>query len=151
MTSNVGSASIFDLAAKDPKRAREEALEALRAVFRPEFLNRVDDIIMFRPLEKKQIERIIDLQLEHVTALLAERKITLKLSASARELLLEEGYDPVYGARPLKRAIQRLIQDPLALQILDGKVMPGEHLLVEADKSGEAMKFSREKAKAGGA
>jgi ATP-dependent Clp protease ATP-binding subunit ClpB len=151
MTSNVGSASIFELAAKDPKRAREEALEALRAVFRPEFLNRVDDIIMFRPLDKKQIERIIDLQLDHVTALLAERKITLKLSPSARELLLEEGYDPVYGARPLKRAIQRLIQDPLALQILDGKVLPGEHLLVEAEKSGEEMKFTREKAKAGGA
>ena len=78
MTSNVGSAAIFDLAAKDPKRAREEALEALRAVFRPEFLNRVDDIIMFRPLEKKQIEKIIDLQLAQVTALLADRKIVLR-------------------------------------------------------------------------
>jgi len=151
MTSNVGSAAIFELAAKDPKRARAEALEALRAVFRPEFLNRVDDIIMFRPLEKKQIDRIIDLQMEHVSALLAERKITLKLAPSAREVLLQEGYDPVYGARPLKRAIQRLIQDPLALQILDGKVLPGEEVLVEADKSGETMKFTRAVKKAGAA
>jgi ATP-dependent Clp protease ATP-binding subunit ClpB len=151
MTSNVGSAAIFDLAAKDPKRAREEALEALRAVFRPEFLNRVDDIIMFRPLEKKQIEKIIDLQLAQVTALLADRKIVLRLTPSARELLLKEGYDPVYGARPLKRAIQRLIQDSLALQILDGKILPGDHVLVDADKSGEEMKFTREVAKAGAA
>ncbi len=151
MTSNVGSAAIFDLAAKDPKRAREEAMEALRAVFRPEFLNRVDDIIMFRPLDKKQIERIIDLQMAQVTALLAERKIVLKLTASARELLLQEGYDPVYGARPLKRAIQRLIQDPLALKILDGKILPGDQVAVEADKSGEGMKFTREAAKAGAA
>jgi ATP-dependent Clp protease ATP-binding subunit ClpB len=149
MTSNVGSASIFDLAAKDPKRAREEAIEALRAVFRPEFLNRVDDIIMLRPLEKKQIEKIIDLQLAQVTALLADRKIVLRLTPSARELLLKEGYDPVYGARPLKRAIQRLIQDSLALQILDGKILPGDHVLVDADKSGEGMKFTREVAKAG--
>ncbi len=151
MTSNVGSASIFELSEKDPKRAREEALEALRAIFRPEFLNRVDDIILFHPLGKKEIERIIAIQLAHVTALLAERKITLKLSKSARELLLREGYDPVYGARPLKRAIQRLIQDPLALQILDAKVRPGDEVLVEADSSGEAMAFTRETAKVGAA
>jgi ATP-dependent Clp protease ATP-binding subunit ClpB len=151
MTSNVGSASIFELSEKDPKRAREEAMEALRTIFRPEFLNRVDDIILFHPLGKKEIERIIAIQLAHVTALLAERKITLKLSKSARELLLREGYDPVYGARPLKRAIQRLIQDPLALQILDAKVRPGDEVLVEADSSGEAMAFTRETAKAGAA
>jgi ATP-dependent Clp protease ATP-binding subunit ClpB len=149
MTSNVGSAAIFDLAAKDPKKAREEGLEALRAVFRPEFLNRVDDIIMFRPLAKPQIERIIDLQLAHVSALLAERKITLRLTKSARELLLKEGYDPVYGARPMKRAIQRLIQDPLALQILDGRILPGETILVDAEKGADEMEFKRENAKAG--
>ncbi|MGB9402527.1 MAG: ATP-dependent chaperone ClpB [Candidatus Acidiferrales bacterium] len=151
MTSNVGSASIFSLAEKDPKRAREEGLEALRAIFRPEFLNRVDDIILFHPLAKKEIERIIDMQLAHVTALLAERKITLKLTAPARELLLREGYDPVYGARPLKRAIQRYIQDPLALQILDGQILPGDAVQVTVDKSGEAMKFTKETAKAGAA
>jgi ATP-dependent Clp protease ATP-binding subunit ClpB len=151
MTSNVGAASIFELAAKEPKRAREEAMEALRAIFRPEFLNRVDDIVMFRPLAKPQIERIIDLQLANVAALLAERKITLRLTAKARELILKDGYDPVYGARPLKRAIQRLIQDPLALQILDGKIRPGEMIVVDADKNGEAMKFGREIAEAGAA
>ena len=151
MTSNVGSASIFSLAEKDPKRAREEGLEALRAIFRPEFLNRVDDIILFHPLAKKEIERIIDMQLAHVTALLAERKITLKLTAPARELLLREGYDPVYGARPLKRAIQRYIQDPLALQILDGQILPGDAVQVTVDKSGEAMNFTKETAKAGAA
>jgi len=151
MTSNVGAVSIFELAEKDPKRAREEALEALRAIFRPEFLNRVDDIILFHPLSKKEIEKIIDFQLANIIGLLVERKITLKLSKSARELLLREGYDPVYGARPLKRAIQRLIQDPLAMQILDSKVLPGETVLVEADSSGEAMAFKRETAKAGAA
>ena len=126
-------------------------MEALRAIFRPEFLNRVDDIVMFRPLAKPQIERIIDLQLANVAALLAERKITLRLTAKARELILKDGYDPVYGARPLKRAIQRLIQDPLALQILDGKIRPGEMIVVDADKNGEAMKFGREIAEAGAA
>jgi ATP-dependent Clp protease ATP-binding subunit ClpB len=151
MTSNVGSASIFELSEKDPKRAREEALEALRAIFRPEFLNRVDDIILFHPLAKKEIEKIIDFQLARLVGMLVERKITLKLSKSARELLLREGYDPVYGARPLKRAIQRLIQDPLAMQILDSKVLPGETVVVEADSSGEAMTFRRETAKAGAA
>jgi ATP-dependent Clp protease ATP-binding subunit ClpB len=151
MTSNVGSASIFQLAEKDPKRAHEEAMEALRAVFRPEFLNRVDDIIMFHPLGKDQIGKILNLQLAHVSALLAPRGITLKLSTSARDLLLREGYDPVYGARPLKRAIQRLVQDPLALRILDGQVHNGEIVSVEADPSGDKMKFRPEAAKVGAA
>jgi ATP-dependent Clp protease ATP-binding subunit ClpB len=151
MTSNVGSASIFQLAEKDPKRAHEEAMEALRAVFRPEFLNRVDDIIMFRPLGKDQIGKIVDLQLAHVSALLAPRGITLKLSSSARDLLLREGYDPVYGARPLKRAIQRLVQDPLALRILDGQIHNGETVSVDADPSGDKMQFRPEAAKVGAA
>jgi len=149
MTSNVGSASIFQLAERDPKRAHEEAMEALRAVFRPEFLNRVDDIIMFRPLGKDQIGKIVDLQLAHVSTLLAPRGITLKLSSSARDLLLREGYDPVYGARPLKRAIQRLVQDPLALRILDGQIHNGETVSVDADPSGDKMQFRPEAAKVG--
>jgi ATP-dependent Clp protease ATP-binding subunit ClpB len=151
MTSNVGAASIFELAEKNPKKAREEAMEALRAIFRPEFLNRVDDIVMFRPLGKAQIEKIIDLQLEHVTRLLSERKITLKLTAKARELLLREGYDPIYGARPLKRAIQRLIQDPLAMQILDAQIRPGDEVVVDADPKTEEMRFTKAGAKAGAA
>jgi ATP-dependent Clp protease ATP-binding subunit ClpB len=143
MTSNVGAASIFELAAKNPKLAREQAMEALRQLFRPEFLNRVDDIVMFKPLGKEQLESIVDLQMEHLAALAAERKITITLTAGARDLLLREGYDPVYGARPLKRAIQRLIQDPLAMQILDAKVLPGETVVVDARKGAEEMTFKR--------
>ena len=101
-------------------------MAALRELFRPEFLNRIDDIVMFQPLGKDQIEHIIDLQMQHVVKLLAERKITLKLTPAAKTLLFREGYDPAYGARPMKRAIQRLIQDPLALKLLDGEVQPGD-------------------------
>ena len=143
MTSNVGAASIFELAAKDPKLAREQAMEALRQLFRPEFLNRVDDIVMFKPLGKEQLESIVDLQMAHLAALAAERKITITLTAGARNLLLREGYDPVYGARPLKRAIQRLIQDPLAMQILDAQVLPGDTVVVDARKGDEEMTFKR--------
>jgi ATP-dependent Clp protease ATP-binding subunit ClpB len=151
MTSNVGSAAIFELAEKDPKKAREQAMAALREVFRPEFLNRVDDIVLFRPLGKEQIERIVELQMRQVVKLLAARQVTLKLTAAARKLLFSEGYDPEYGARPMKRAIQRLIQDPLALKILDDEVRPGDEVVVDADSKGEQMKFTSEKAKAGAA
>jgi ATP-dependent Clp protease ATP-binding subunit ClpB len=147
MTSNVGSSSIFELVAKEPKRARDEAFEALRGVFRPEFLNRVDDIVLFQPLGKDQLERIVELQLAQVEKLVAERQITLNLTQSARELLLREGYDPAYGARPLKRAIQRLVQDPLAMRILDGDVLPGDHVQVDADSKTGEMKFTRRGAK----
>ncbi|MGH9771559.1 MAG: AAA family ATPase, partial [Candidatus Acidiferrales bacterium] len=151
MTSNVGSTAIFELADKDPKKAREMAMGALRELFRPEFLNRIDDIVMFSPLGKQQIERIVELQMKHVTQLLADRKVTLHLTAAAKTLLFREGYDPAYGARPMKRAIQRLIQDPLALKILDGEVRPGDEMKVDADSKGEAMIFQRETAKAGAA
>jgi ATP-dependent Clp protease ATP-binding subunit ClpB len=146
MTSNAGSSAIFDLAAKDPKKAREQAMSALRELFRPEFLNRIDDIVMFSPLAKGQIERIIDLQLADVKKRLAERKIEIELTPAAKALLLREGYDPAYGARPMKRAIQRLIQDPLAMRILDGQVRPGESVLIDAD--GDEMKFGAEAVKA---
>jgi ATP-dependent Clp protease ATP-binding subunit ClpB len=147
MTSNVGSTAIFELAAKDPEQARKEAMDALRAVFRPEFLNRIDEIVMFNPLGKEQLERIVDLLLKSVEKLLAERQITLELTPSAKTLLLAEGYDPAYGARPLRRAIQRLVQDPLALQILEGAVKPGEHVVVDRDGEKDVMKFRRAEAK----
>jgi ATP-dependent Clp protease ATP-binding subunit ClpB len=151
MTSNVGSTAIFELADSNPKKAREEAMAALRELFRPEFLNRIDDIVLFRPLGKDQIDRIVDLQLQHVIHLLQQRQITLRLTAAAKELLFHEGFDPAYGARPMKRAIQKLIQDPLALKILDGAVHAGDRVLVDADaKSGE-MKFSHDAVKAGAA
>jgi len=146
MTSNVGSTAIFELSEKDPKKARELAMGALRELFRPEFLNRIDDIVMFSPLGKQQIERIVDLQLRNVIKLLAERGIGLRLTPAAKSLLFREGYDPAYGARPMKRAIQRLIQDPLALKILDAEVHPGDEVSVDADSSDDAMRFEREPA-----
>ena len=151
MTSNVGSTAIFELAGKDPKKARDEAMGALREMFRPEFLNRIDDIVMFSPLGEKQIERIIELQLSSFMKRLAEKKVTLHLTAAAKALLFREGYDPAYGARPMKRAIQRLIQDPLALKILDGEVRPGDEVAVDADAKTGEMKFERETVKAGAA
>ena len=151
MTSNVGSSAIFDLAASDPKRARTQAMEALRQTFRPEFLNRVDDIVLFLPLGKEQLQHIVDMQLVQVSKLLEGKHVTLKMTPAARELLLREGYDPAYGARPLRRAIQRMIQDPLALEILDGKVLPGDELIVDADAKTGEMRFKREKMSAGAA
>jgi ATP-dependent Clp protease ATP-binding subunit ClpB len=151
MTSNVGSTAIFELADKDPKKAREEAMSALRELFRPEFLNRIDDIILFKPLGKDQIDTIVDLQMQHVTKLLAERQIGLHLTAAAKALLFREGYDPAYGARPMKRAIQKLIQDPLALRILDGEVHNGDEVLVDADQKTSEMVFKKEAMKAGAA
>ena len=143
MTSNVGSTAIFELAGKDPERARKKAMEALRQSFRPEFINRIDEIVIFNPLGKEQLERIIRLLLKDVERLLGERQITLEISPAATELILREGYDPAYGARPLRRAIQRLVQDPLAMQILEGAILPGDHVRVDRDGSKDAMRFER--------
>jgi ATP-dependent Clp protease ATP-binding subunit ClpB len=151
MTSNVGSSAIFELAEKDPKRARTEAMEALRQIFRPEFLNRVDDIVIFLPLGQEQLDHIVDLQIAQVSKLLEGKRVSLRLSPAARELLLREGYDAAYGARPLRRAIQRLVQDPLAMDILDGKILPGDNVLVDADPTTGEMRFERQKPKAGAA
>jgi ATP-dependent Clp protease ATP-binding subunit ClpB len=147
MTSNVGSTAIFELAHRDPERARKEAMEALRAAFRPEFINRIDDIVIFNPLGKEQLERIVELLLRGVEHLLAERQITLELTPAAKELLVREGYDPAFGARPLRRTIQRLVQDPLAMHILEGKVLPGDHVRVDCDAQKDAMRFERVQSK----
>jgi len=143
MTSNVGSTAIFELAGKDPERARKEAMEALRQSFRPEFINRIDEIVIFNPLGKEQLERIVHLLLRDVERLLAERQITLDITPAATELILREGYDPAFGARPLRRAIQRLVQNPLAMQILEGAVLPGDHVRVDRDGNKDAMRFER--------
>jgi ATP-dependent Clp protease ATP-binding subunit ClpB len=147
MTSNVGSTAIFELAGKEPARARKEAMEALRASFRPEFINRIDEIVIFNPLGKEQLARIVVLLLKDVEKLLSDRQITLELKPAATELLLSEGYDPAYGARPLRRTIQRLIQDPLALEILNGAILPGDHIRVDRDGKKDAMTFERVPAK----
>src|SRR6202171_1702133 len=143
MTSNVGSTAIFELSTKDPERARKEAMEALRATFRPEFINRIDEIVMFNPLGKEHLERIVGLLLQGVEKLLAERQVKLELTPAAKELLVREGYDPAFGARPLRRTIQRMIQDPLAMQILEGKVLPGDHVRVDREGQKDAMRFER--------
>jgi ATP-dependent Clp protease ATP-binding subunit ClpB len=111
--------------------------DALRAHFKPEFLNRIDDIIIFKPLGKEEIAKIIDIQLEALRGHLADRKITLELSAAARDALFKEGYDPAFGARPLKRAIQKLLADPLALRILEGDIQAGDHVVADVNRDGE--------------
>jgi ATP-dependent Clp protease ATP-binding subunit ClpB len=122
-------------------------MEALRASFRPEFINRIDEIVIFNPLGKDQLGKIVGLLLKGVEKLLAERQITLEITPAANEVLLREGYDPAYGARPLRRTLQRMIQDPLAMQILEGKVLPGDHIVVDRDGKSDAMKFERRPAK----
>ncbi len=142
MTSNIGSSYLIDLSSPDKiAEAHKMVMEALRASFKPEFLNRVDDILIFNPLGKEQLSKIVELRLEDLRKLLADRKISLEMTPAARELVFTEGYDPNYGARPLKRAIQRLIQDPLALKILDGEVLHGDHLVVDADKREHKLTF----------
>jgi ATP-dependent Clp protease ATP-binding subunit ClpB len=144
MTSNIGSTYLQAenmRSADDFARATELVMTALHGHFKPEFLNRVDDIIVFTPLGKEQLVKIIDLRLEDLRRLLAERKISIELTDAAKELLFTEGYDPNFGARPLKRAIQKLIQDPLALKILDGEVLHGDHVVADADKRSGKIKF----------
>jgi ATP-dependent Clp protease ATP-binding subunit ClpB len=146
MTSNIGSEYLSAEALRTPEEfesARRQVMNALQGHFRPEFLNRVDDVIIFNPLGKEQLSKIIELRLEDLRRLLAERKISLELTDAAKEMLFSEGYDPAYGARPLKRAIQRMIQDPLALKILDGEVLHGDHVVVDAREHKMTFNVSR--------
>ena len=143
MTSNLGSREI-QAAEGDEKQVREAVLQELRLNFKPEFLNRVDDIVIFHQLSQQQIGTIIDVQLERFKTMLAERNITLVLEPSAKELLMREGYDPSYGARPLKRAIQSLIQNPLAVKLLQGEILPGQTVRLSA--SGDTMEFKTDAA-----
>ena len=139
MTSNLGSREIQSVQ-DDDKQVREAVLMVLRDHFKPEFLNRVDDIVVFKQLGKEQIAEIIDVQLDRLRKTLEERGITIELDQSAKDLLVQEGYDPVYGARPLKRAIQTLIQNPLAVKLLQGEIGSGQIVRVSAE--GGEMKFT---------
>jgi ATP-dependent Clp protease ATP-binding subunit ClpB len=145
MTSNLGSREI-QAAEGDEKQVREAVLQELRSQFKPEFLNRVDDVVIFHQLSREQIGQIIDVQLERLREMLRERNIFMVLDKSARELLAREGYDPSYGARPLKRAIQTLIQNPLAVKLLRGEILPGQTIKISA--SGDKMEFQTEAAAA---
>jgi ATP-dependent Clp protease ATP-binding subunit ClpB len=140
MTSNLGSQYIQELAAKDRKEMERSVTAALRESFKPEFLNRIDETIIFNNLGREQIAAIVDIQLKRLRKNLANRKISLELTESAKALIAEKGYDPVYGARPLKRTIQRLIQDPLAVRILGGEFKEGDQIKVNSD--GDELIFS---------
>src|SRR5215203_941496 len=143
MTSNLGSREIQSSALVDTP-VQEMVLGILRNHFKPEFLNRVDDIVIFHQLTREQIGDIIEIQLERLRRMLAERDMHLVLDDSAKQLLSREGYDPLYGARPLKRAIQTLIQNPLASKLLRGEILPGQTVRVSAD--GDQMQFTAENA-----
>jgi len=135
MTSNIGSQFLHEISDREKLEAR--VMEELRRYFRPEFLNRLDDIIFFRALTLEDIERIVDIQLDRVRQLLEERKISLELTPEAKKQLAREGFDPIYGARPLRRVLQRRIQDALARQILEGKIRDGDKVIVDAGTDGE--------------
>ena len=143
MTSNVGSQYIRDLAGDDDA-VREQVTRALNQHFRPEFLNRIDEVVIFHSLTREHLAQIVDIQLERLQTLLAERHITLELTGDAKHRLAEEGYDPVYGARPLKRVIQRRVQDPLALKLLQSEFLDGDAIRVDA-QDGELI-FRQEEA-----
>jgi ATP-dependent Clp protease ATP-binding subunit ClpB len=144
MTSNLGAAFLAGEALKterDFDMARESVMRTLREHFRPEFLNRVDDIVIFRPLGAAQMSQILDLRLAEISRLLEDRQISLELTEPARQLILAAGSDAAYGARPLKRALQRMIQDPLAIKILDGEVLHGAHVRIGADRNSNHLVF----------
>jgi ATP-dependent Clp protease ATP-binding subunit ClpB len=152
MTSNIGSQYLAESAlnAADgveiPEGTRRQVLEELRQQFRPEFLNRVDEIIFFHPLGRGHIKQIIDIQLRGLMKRLEDRKIHVALTDGARELLVREGYDPTYGARPLKRAIQRRVLDPLAVRVLEGEFGEGDAVAVDVATGGEALSFEKQQA-----
>jgi ATP-dependent Clp protease ATP-binding subunit ClpB len=147
MTSNIGSPLILEQSARmrDPGvRAEVETLvmQEMRRTFRPEFLNRVDDIIVFRPLDVDDLKRIVEIQLGRVREMLAERKLALRITDAAKDLVSEEGYDPAYGARPLKRAIQRFVQNPLAIELLEGRFEEGDTIEVDRKPGAARLTFS---------
>ena len=143
MTSNIGSQFLAELSESSERDEMERrVLDALRAHFKPEFLNRIDDVILYHQLDRSQIGTISQIQLERVQGLLAERRITLEVSPEAMNLVADRGYDPQYGARPLKRTIQSMIQDPLATQLLEGRYPEGSTIQVELNATGDGLAFS---------
>jgi len=149
MTSNVGSQYIHDFQHGTKTPSEEEAMrqaveQELHRSFRPEFLNRIDDVIIFQALSFDDIKRIVAIQLDRLVALLGEKRLAIDLTDAAKELLARDGFDPAFGARPLKRAIQKLVIDPLAIRILEGEISPGETVYVDVAPGGERLTMSRE-------
>ena len=143
MTSNIGSQYINDPALNDTQRS-ERAMNALRQAFPPEFLNRVDEIVAFHSLSRADLGKIVEIQLRRLSKMLAERGLTLRLTDRARAFLADAGYDPTYGARPLKRAIQGHVQDPLALALLEGKFQRGDAITADLDAEHGRIVFEEE-------
>jgi ATP-dependent Clp protease ATP-binding subunit ClpB len=144
MTSNLGAALLAGEALKtehDFDMARESVMRTLREHFRPEFLNRVDDIVIYKALGNAQLSQILELRLNEVRKLLEDRAISFELTEPARQLILTAGSDTAYGARPLKRALQRMVQDPLAIKILDGEVLHGAHVKIDVDRKSNQLVF----------
>jgi ATP-dependent Clp protease ATP-binding subunit ClpB len=137
MTSNLGSQILLEIGERNREEAERRVLELMRQTFKPEFLNRLDDVIVFRPLSREDLRGIVDLQLARVAKLLAERGLRLDVSEAAKAALVEEGYDPVYGARPLKRVIQRRLQNPLALAVLEGEYSEGDNVRADVGRDGQ--------------
>jgi ATP-dependent Clp protease ATP-binding subunit ClpB len=145
MTSNVASDVIQEMAERDDPKMKDRLMDALRRTFRPEFLNRIDEIVTFRSLGTAEIDRIVAIQMRDLEKRLSERKMTVELTGEARRTLAERGYDPVFGARPLKRAIQRMVENPLAVEILGGRFREGDHIVVDT-KDRETFTFTRKAA-----
>jgi ATP-dependent Clp protease ATP-binding subunit ClpB len=141
LTSNIGSELIIELSENDQQEIERRVDEALHAHFKPEFLNRIDETIVFHSLSRDEFHQIVDIQLERLRARLQQRRLEIEVSDSVRELLAERGYDAHYGARPLKRVIQRMIEDPLAVQILNGDFPEGSKIAVETNAAGDAFEF----------
>ncbi len=139
MTSNIASQLIYDSAKEGVNFdvMKQKVMESLREAFRPEFINRIDEIVIYRPLTKDHLSNIIDIQMEYLNRRLSDKDINIELSEKVKEKIMAQGYDPAFGARPLKRTIQRLIQDPLATRILKGEISEGDRLIADIDKSGE--------------
>ena len=134
MTSNIGSQWIMDLGEKDYEEMRRRVMDAVKAHFKPEFLNRVDELIIFHSLGLKEIKAIVEIQVKKLEQRLLEKRIQLKMTEKAKEWLAKEGFDPAYGARPLKRVIQKEIQDKLALMLLEGKFKEGDSIIAEVNE-----------------
>jgi ATP-dependent Clp protease ATP-binding subunit ClpB len=144
MTSNVGSQWILELQGEhDWSEIESRVWEALRATFRPEFLNRVDDIIMFKVLGRAELRRIVDLQLQRAEALLADRRLSMKVTDAARDLIASEGYDPAFGARPLKRVLQRILLNPLSTAVLEGRFSEGDEIIVDRVEGESRLAFRK--------
>jgi ATP-dependent Clp protease ATP-binding subunit ClpB len=143
MTSNIGSQHIIDLGVDEEAEMRQRVMDALRGHFKPEFLNRVDDVVIFHALREEQIGHILEIQLDLLRVRLADRRLTIEIDEAAQAFLARRGYDPQYGARPLKRLIQREVQDPLAMRILEGEFPDGASIRAELAPDGEGLRFER--------